>query len=69
MREPRLGPFINRRQMRELALPVMEELGIDRRLDTPVAALTLAERQLVEIAKALIVKPKVLLAGRTHLGA
>ena len=61
MREPRIGPFIDRRKMRALALPVMEELGIDRRLDTPVADLTLAERQLVEIAKALIVKPKVLL--------
>ena len=61
MREPRIGPFIDRRKMRALALPVMEELGINRRLDTPVADLTLAERQLVEIAKALIVRPKVLL--------
>ena len=61
MREPRIGPFINRRLMRELALPVMQELGIERTLDTPVSALSLAERQLVEIAKALIVKPKVLL--------
>jgi ABC-type sugar transport system ATPase subunit len=61
MREPRLGPFVLRRRMRDLALPVMAELGIERPLDTPVADLTLAERQLVEIAKALISRPKVLL--------
>ncbi len=61
MREPRLGPFVDRRKMRALALPVLEELGIDRAPETPVSALTLAERQLVEIAKALIVKPSVLL--------
>ena len=61
MREPRIGPFINRRKMRELALPVLAELGIDRAPETPVHALSLAERQLVEIAKGLIVQPKVLL--------
>jgi ABC-type sugar transport system ATPase subunit len=61
MREPRIGPFVNRRRMRDLALPVMAELGIDRPIETPVADLTLAERQLVEIAKALIADPKVLL--------
>ena len=61
MREPRKGPFIDRRKMRELALPVLAELGINRAPETPVHALGLAERQLVEIAKALIVKPKVLL--------
>jgi ABC-type sugar transport system ATPase subunit len=61
MREPRLGPFVDRRKMRDLALPVLEDLGIERRPDTLVSELTLAERQLVEIAKALIAKPKVLL--------
>lgn len=61
MREPRIGPFVNRKAMRELALPVIGELGIERNLDTPVAELSLAERQMVEIAKALVAKPKVLL--------
>jgi ABC-type sugar transport system ATPase subunit len=61
MREPRLGPFVSRRRMRALALPVMAELGIDRPLETRVADLTLAERQLVEIAKALVSNPKLLL--------
>ena len=63
MREPRLEPFVNRRRMRDLALPVLEELGIDRRPETLVSDLSLAERQLVEIAKALIAQPKVLLLG------
>lgn len=61
MREPRVGPIISRRAMRDLAVPVLEELGIARPLTTPVAALSLAERQLLEIAKALISQPKVLL--------
>jgi ABC-type sugar transport system ATPase subunit len=61
MREPRRGPFIDRRKMRTLALPVLAELGIDRAPETPVRELSLAERQLVEIAKGLLVKPKVLL--------
>ena len=61
MREPRLGPFVSRRLMREQALPVLAELGINRAPETPVADLSLAERQLVEIAKALIAKPRVLL--------
>ncbi len=61
MREPRIGPFIDRRKMRALALPILAELGVDRAPETPVADLTLAERQLVEIAKALIVQPRVLL--------
>lgn len=61
MREPRIGPFVNRKLMRDLALPVIEELGIQKHLHTPVAELSLAERQMVEIAKALVSRPKVLL--------
>lgn len=61
MREPLIGPFVDRRRMRALAVPVLDELGITRPLTTPVAELSLAERQLVEIAKALVSKPKVLL--------
>lgn len=61
MREPRVGPIINRRTMRARAIPVLEQLGVARPLHTRVADLTLAERQLVEIAKALVSNPKVLL--------
>jgi ABC-type Fe3+/spermidine/putrescine transport system ATPase subunit len=32
MREPRRGPFISRRRMRERALPVLEELSVARPL-------------------------------------
>ncbi|HQZ12865.1 MAG TPA: sugar ABC transporter ATP-binding protein [Devosia sp.] len=61
MREPRIGPFIDRRKMRELVIPVLQELGVARPLHTLVAELSLAERQLVEIAKALVSQPRVLL--------
>lgn len=61
MRELRRGPFISRRLMRERAIPVLEDLGVARPLHTPIAELSLAERQLVEIAKALVAQPKVLL--------
>jgi len=61
MREPRQGVFVSRGRMRELAIPVLEQLGLERPLDTPVSELSLAERQLVEIAKALAAQPKVLL--------
>lgn len=61
MREPRWGPFVDRRKMRDLAIPVLEELGFEHPLHTLIADLSLAERQLVEIAKALVSKPRVLL--------
>ncbi len=60
MREPRFGPFIARAKMRELAQPVLEELGLNIELDAPVASLSLEQRQLVEIARALLVEPRVL---------
>jgi ABC-type sugar transport system ATPase subunit len=61
MREPLKGPLIDRRGMRARAIPVLEQLGLARPLHTSVGDLTLAERQLVEIAKALVANPKVLL--------
>lgn len=61
LREPRRGPLISRAKMRDLAVPVLEELGVERNIYTYVAELSLAERQLIEIAKALVSKPKVLL--------
>lgn len=38
-----------------------ERLGLDVSLSTPVAALSLADRQLVEIARALLQRPRVLI--------
>ena len=61
MREPMRGPLIDRKRMRALAQPVLDELGLAVDLRAMVRDLTLAERQLVEIAKALIPNPRVLL--------
>lgn len=61
MREPRRGIFINKKKMAELAAPILSDLGASFRIDALVQDLTLADRQLVEIAKALVSNPKVLL--------
>ena len=61
LREPRRGPFVDRAAMAERARPVMEELGLDVTLRTPVAELSLAQRQLVEIGKALLTEPRILI--------
>jgi ABC-type sugar transport system ATPase subunit len=61
MREPKRGPFVNRRVMTRRAIPVLRELGLDISLRQPLGSLTLAERQLVEIAKALLTEPQVLI--------
>ena len=55
-REPKTGGFlrlVDRRRLRALASPLLDKLGADFGPDTPVADLTLAQKQLVEIAKAL----------------
>ncbi|HJP79313.1 MAG TPA: sugar ABC transporter ATP-binding protein [Pseudonocardiaceae bacterium] len=61
MREPTRGPFRDRSVMVERAKPVLRRLGLDVDPRTPLSALSLAQRQLVEIAKALITEPRVLI--------
>jgi ABC-type sugar transport system ATPase subunit len=61
MREPRHGPFVNRAEMWRRAQPVLEELGLEVEPRQQVSTLSLAERQLVEVAKALITNPRVLI--------
>ena len=61
MREIRRGPFISRREMAARARPVLAELGLDVSLRTRVEELPLAQRQLIEIAKALLTEPRVLI--------
>jgi ABC-type sugar transport system ATPase subunit len=61
MREPRRGPFVDRAAMVERAEPVLAELGLDVGLRQPVDELSLAQRQLIEIAKALLTEPRVLI--------
>jgi ABC-type sugar transport system ATPase subunit len=61
MREPRRGPFVLRSEMAARARPVLAELGLDVPLREPLGALSLADRQLVEVAKALVTEPRVLI--------
>jgi len=60
MRERKKGLLVDRAEMRRLALPVLHDLGLELDLDAPLSDLTLAERQLIEIARALITNPRVL---------
>jgi ABC-type sugar transport system ATPase subunit len=61
MRELKRGPFVDRGAMAARARPVLAELGLNVGLRDPVSELTLAERQLLEIAKALLTEPRVLI--------
>jgi ribose transport system ATP-binding protein len=59
--EPCAGPFVKWRETRRRALEAMAQLGrSDIAPETPVSRLSLAERQLVEIARALAVGARVL---------
>ncbi|GAA1338106.1 sugar ABC transporter ATP-binding protein [Saccharothrix algeriensis] len=61
MREPRRGALVDRAVMQARATPVLEQLGLDVDPRAKLGSLSLAQRQLVEIAKALIVEPRVLI--------
>lgn len=55
-REPRMGGFlrlIDRAEARRRVAPILKRLAVDFGPDTSVALLSIAERQMVEIAKAL----------------
>lgn len=58
---PTAGPFVARRRMWERARPVFEELDLELDPRTPVELLTLEQRQLLEIARALMIRPRVLI--------
>ena len=62
-REPRRGPLrlLDRRRIREQTRPLFDRLGVDFDPDTPVARLSIAQRQLVEIAKALSLDSRVVI--------
>jgi ribose transport system ATP-binding protein len=60
MREPTRGPFVDRRAMAAAAEATLRELGLEVSLHEPVGSLTLAQRQLLEIARAVITNPRVL---------
>ena len=52
---------LDRRAMARIARPIMDELGLDVPLDAPVRSLALNDRQLVEIARALVDGASVLI--------
>ena len=58
--EPSRGGRIDRRAMREGCRTVLERLGAPFTVDTPVGTLSIAEQQLVEIARALHAQSKIL---------
>jgi ABC-type sugar transport system ATPase subunit len=56
----RLG-LVRQREMKRQARPVLAEMGLDVDLDQPVESLSLGKRQEVEIAKALLGRPDLLI--------
>ena len=53
-REPRKGPLVNRRVMNQQTGDLLEQLGItDIRPTAPISSLSVAQQQIVEIAKAV----------------
>jgi ABC-type sugar transport system ATPase subunit len=56
----RLG-LLRRREMERAAAPVLDELGLDVPFDERALSLTLADRQLLEICRALLLYPSVLI--------
>lgn len=63
LREPLSGPsrLIDRAEMRRRAKPVLEAVGLDVALGRQVGTLRLGEQQLVEIARAMLERPRILI--------
>jgi ribose transport system ATP-binding protein len=60
-REITRAGLVRRAEMRDRAAPILEELGLQVDLEAPAGHLSLAEQQLVEIAKALLADANVLI--------
>jgi ribose transport system ATP-binding protein len=63
-REPTSGGplrLLDRAKMRDIVQPYLDHLSVHVSPDTPVAALSIAQQQLVEIAKALSLEARVLI--------
>ncbi|MBB3234766.1 sugar ABC transporter ATP-binding protein [Phyllobacterium endophyticum] len=63
-REPlRGGPLklVDRAKLRKMVVPLVERVGANFKADTPVSKLSLAQQQMVEIAKALSIKARLVI--------
>ncbi|MFG6432932.1 sugar ABC transporter ATP-binding protein [Roseateles sp. LYH14W] len=60
-REPRRGWFVDRTRQRDGARACLQRLGVDIDPDTQVSALSIAQQQMVEIAKALSMDARLLI--------
>lgn len=60
-REPRRGWFVDRERQREGARLCLQRLGVDLDPDAEVATLSIAQQQMVEIAKALSMQARLLI--------
>jgi ribose transport system ATP-binding protein len=61
-REPRrAGVLLDRARMRRDTAPILRRVGLDLDPATPLASLSLAQRQLVEIAKALSLQARLII--------
>ncbi|MBI1219914.1 MAG: ATP-binding cassette domain-containing protein [Rhodobacteraceae bacterium] len=63
-REPRKGGWLNivdTRKQRAMVAPLLKRIGANFAPDTPMLSLSLAQRQMVEIAKALSVKARLVI--------
>jgi ribose transport system ATP-binding protein len=60
-REPSKWGLIDRRKMREDTKALLDQLALPISVDTPLTKLSLAQRQMVEIAKALSLNARVLI--------
>ncbi|WP_372664350.1 ATP-binding cassette domain-containing protein [Amycolatopsis kentuckyensis] len=58
---PRRGLLVSRRRMAQLASPVLAELGLAVPLGARAGSLSLADQQLLEIGRALLREPSVLI--------
>ena len=60
--EPKMvGLFVDRKKLVRDTLGALEELGVDINPDTLVSSLSVAQQQLIEIAKSLVRRPRLLI--------
>ena len=60
-RQPTRFGLVATREMERRARPVLSRLGLDIDLDVPVGRVSIAERQLIELARVLLEEPRVLI--------